>query len=408
MPVNDYLYGNPYQGVGMNYQDPQTITPGEVRIPDFPSLSGSYRSPSPSKASPVPMPVPQGSPMGMPGVPMVFDPNSGTMDPIMTSSVTSLQNALMEQATNPAVLAQFPGSYDPRTFQGASTGQGSGVPGVGGASGVPSSGGVGQGAAALQFWASTDGPEGEMARGIAGGLTPQRVLQAWAEKGWKSEDGREIDPNFADELADFGMKLMNAQMEDQFAASQPAPAQPTIWDELYLTDPREGFTPDYFDPGLAAEQQQAAAAEQQHRAQGLDASVRGVADLVKAIASGEVGVRQDADLADRLRGGGGVVRGGVAPTGLAAIGDALGARQPATLGDWLTEQGADYYDQRQFEQERDWLNEVISTLDERDKAARAQTWAASTMFGTPFQMQQYYRSQIPTQMYGLPQAPRGF
>src|SRR5690606_30511229 len=181
--------------------------------------------------------------MGMPGVPMVFDPNSGTMDPIMTSSVTSLQNALMEQATNPAVLAQFPGSYDPRTFQGAPTGQGSGVPGVGGASGVPSSGGVGQGAAALQFWASTDGPEGEMARGIAGGLTPQRVLQAWAEKGWKSEDGREIDPNFADELADFGMKLMNAQIEDQFAASQPAPAQPTIWDELHLTDPREGFTP---------------------------------------------------------------------------------------------------------------------------------------------------------------------
>src|SRR5690606_16844522 len=183
----------------------------------------------------------------------------------------------------------------------------------------------------------TDGPEGEMARGIAGGLTPQRVLQAWAEKGWKSEDGREIDPNFADELADFGMKLMNAQMEDQFAASQPAPAQPTIWDELYLTDPREGFTPDYFDPGLAAEQQQAAAAEQQHRAQGLDASVRGVADLVNAIASGEAGVRQGADLADRLRGGGGVVRGGVAPTGLAAIGDALGARQPSTLGDWLTE-----------------------------------------------------------------------
>src|SRR5690606_11844948 len=197
MPVNDYLYGNPYQGVGMNYQDPQTITPGEVRVPDFPSLSGSYGSSSPSKASPVPMPVPQGSPMGMPGVPMVFDPNSGTMDPMMTCSVTSLQNALMEQATNPAVLAQFPGSYDPRTFQRASTGQGSGVPGVGGASSVPSSGGVGQGAAALQFWASTDGPEGEMARGIAGGLTPQRVLQAWAEKGWKSEDGREIDPNFA-------------------------------------------------------------------------------------------------------------------------------------------------------------------------------------------------------------------
>src|SRR5690606_41336811 len=138
---------------GLDDEDRHTTAPGGVRTPDLPSLSGSYRSPSPSKASPVPMPVPQGSPMGMPGVPMVFDPNSGTMDPIMTSSVTSLQNALMEQATNPAVLAQFPGSYDPRTFQGASTGQGSGVPGVGGASGVPSSGGVGQGAAALQFWA---------------------------------------------------------------------------------------------------------------------------------------------------------------------------------------------------------------------------------------------------------------